>query len=284
MIAEQRKLSVYDEKFYAEQLGDSLESARRVVPHVLKYVRPQSVVDVGCGVGTWLSVFAEHGVEELCGVDGSYVSLDMLHIAPAQFQPHDLTQPLRLARQFDLAVSLEVAEHLPPACAATFVEGLTRLAPVVLFSAAIPGQGGVHHVNEQWPDYWEALFAQHHFVRVDCLRRDLWELQGIKPHYAQNAFFYVDARALGRYPALQAAHESPTAIPPAVVHPGIFTHRLAELAAAGTLEPGNVTLHAVLRSIPRLLVFRAKEVVKGVLGRVAPDLLESIRSHKRRAD
>ena len=275
-------MTVYDEKFYAEQQADSLESARRIVPHVLKYVQPRSVVDLGCGVGTWLSVFREHGIEDLCGVDGSYVNDEMLHIPASLFLPHDLTQTLRLERTFDLALSLEVAEHLPRANASDFVEDLTRLAPVVLFSAAIPWQGGVHHVNEQWPDYWETLFAQRGFVLVDCLRSDIWSLPGIKPHYAQNAFFYVASTALPRFPALQAAQASPGQLPRALVHPGIYEHRLSTLAAEKTLEPGNVRLREVLQAIPRLLLFRSKELLKRVLLRLAPDLLEVHRKHKRR--
>jgi SAM-dependent methyltransferase len=124
-----------------------------VVPTVLRLVQPEPVVDVGCGDGAWLSVFRELGVNHRFGLDGDYVDRRLLQIPQDQFSATDLSLPFRLPCTFDLAVSLEVAEHLPPQSAEDFVDSLTRLAPVVLFSAAIPLQGGTHHLNEQWPDY-----------------------------------------------------------------------------------------------------------------------------------
>ena len=128
-------------------------SAKEVVPHILELLRPESVVDVGCGVGSWLAVFREHGIEAFLGVDGAYVDGDLLQIPLEKFLPPDLSKPLQLDRRFDLAVSLEVAEHLPEECAATFVASLVALAPVVAFSAAISHQGGHQNVNEQWPGH-----------------------------------------------------------------------------------------------------------------------------------
>lgn len=94
-------------------------------------------------VGTWLSVFREKGVKDIVGIDGDYVDQNMLHIPEGAFIALDLTQPIKLNREFDLVVSLEVAEHLPIECAETFVETLTSLGAVILFSAAIPFQGAI---------------------------------------------------------------------------------------------------------------------------------------------
>ena len=149
----------YTADFFADHRDGARRSARVVVPLVLELVRARSVVDVGCGDGTWLSVFREHGVEDVRGIDGDYVDRAELQIPRERFHPHDLTRPLELGHTFDLAVSLEVAEHLPPESADDFVTSLTRHAPIVLFSAAAPYQGGQNHVNEQWPAYWAARFA-----------------------------------------------------------------------------------------------------------------------------
>ena len=153
VIVQTTAKSDYNRGFYMGQSAGSLESARQIVPIVLHLIRPKKVVDVGCGLGTWLSVFAEAGITDYLGVDGSYVPADMLLIPRDRFLAHDLTQPLQLPDRYDLAVSLEVAEHLPASCAEAFVESLTNLAPVVFFSAAVPFQGGTTHVNEQWPEY-----------------------------------------------------------------------------------------------------------------------------------
>src|ERR671925_1539421 len=142
-------MTPYSPGFYEQQQEGSLRSARRVLPHLVQLVSPRSVVDVGCGVGTWLKAAMELGVEDILGLDGDYVDRAMLQIPSAQFTPVDLTRPFRLPRTFDAALSLEVAEHLPESSAVDFVESLASLSNVILFSAAIPGQMGEHHVNEQ---------------------------------------------------------------------------------------------------------------------------------------
>src|SRR5271166_1264394 len=132
----------YDCGFYRSIRNLSSTSAKQVVPLVLKLLPVKSVCDVGCGDGSWLRVFREHGITDILGIDGEYAATDSLRISAAEFRPMDLRQRIQLQRSFDLAVSLEVAEHLPESRAVSFVGDLTRLAPVVLFSAAIPGQGG----------------------------------------------------------------------------------------------------------------------------------------------
>ena len=95
-----------------------------------------------CGVGTWLSVFGELGIRDLMGLDGEYVDRTQLYVPQGQFLAYDLSAPIELGRRFDLVVSCEVAEHLPPECSAQFVTSLTRLSPAVLFSAACPAPEG----------------------------------------------------------------------------------------------------------------------------------------------
>ena len=147
-------MPLYSGEFYQHIRQGSHRSAEEIVPLIMTSWQPRSVIDVGCGLGAWLRVFKQHGVEDVFGVDGSYVDTKTLEIPVERFAAVDLAKPFHLDRQFDLVMSLEVAEHIPGACAEIFIESVTRLGPVVLFSAAIPFQGGTHHVNEQWPDYW----------------------------------------------------------------------------------------------------------------------------------
>jgi len=156
------------------------------VPIILDWVQPKRVVDVGCGDGTWLSVFREQGVIDVLGIDGDYVEPENLQIPVHQFMTWNLTQPVLLNQTFDLAVSLEVAEHLPEESAFGFVDTLVRLSDVVLFSAAIPHQGGTNHINEQWPDYWIALFEAQGYIAIDILRGRIWDNAEVQPWYAQN--------------------------------------------------------------------------------------------------
>ncbi len=205
------------EKTYAWE--QSRSSAEVIVPLVLKFVKPKSVVDIGCGAGTWLSVFRTHGATSIFGIDaGKYDSAKRV-IAEKEYRAHNLETPLNLGRTVDLAVSLEVAEHLDTSAAHIMVDNLVRLAPVILFSAAIPHQGGVHHVNEQWSEYWEKLFASRGYVPVDCIRRHIWNNEKVQFWYKQNTLMYVKKDQLGKYPALKAEIESGHGEALALVHP-----------------------------------------------------------------
>lgn len=203
-MSQQATRGVYDEAFFAFHEEGSRASARAVVPIILNLAAPASVIDIGCGIGTWLVEFQAAGVTDLLGVDGDYVDRNRLLIARERFQSHDLSQRLEVGRRFDLAMSAEVAEHLPESSADSFVASLVALADVVLFSAAIPFQQGDGHVNEQWPEYWQEKFARHDYVVVDCLRDRLWNLAQVKWWYAQNLFFYVRRDLLPDYPQLAA--------------------------------------------------------------------------------
>ena len=182
----------YDATFYDIFEQGSLRSAERVVPIVTDLLRPGSVVDVGCGTGLWLSVFAQRGVPDVLGIDGDYVDRGRLRIAAERFMPADLSRPLRLDRRFDLAISLEVAEHLPPERAPGFVADLVALAPAVLFSAAVPNQGGVDHLNERWLPFWAAEFERRGYAPLDVVRPRVWDDPGVDFWYAQNTLLYVD--------------------------------------------------------------------------------------------
>lgn len=213
--------SVYDDIDYESWLAGSYETATVVVPRVLEAMMPRSVVDVGCGLGAWLAVFRQQGIEDVLGYDGPWIDRSALHIAPGEFRVADLSEPLRSDRGFDLAICLEVAHLLEPQHAIQLVESLTSLAPVVLFSAGIPGQGGINHVNEQWPRYWADRFASHGYVATDPFRAALWEQAEVKWWFAQNLVCFAKLEAIGRLPALEQARCRGGA-PLPLVHPQCF--------------------------------------------------------------
>jgi SAM-dependent methyltransferase len=197
-------------------------AAQHLLPLTFSYVPCLSFLDVGCGVGPWVAVAQQLGVPEVFGIDGDYVDKRLLCIPPSRFLSSDLTQPLDLHRRFDLVISMEVAEHIVPSSADIFIDNLTRHSDAVLFSAAIPGQGGTFHVNEQWPEYWQAKFAARGFQQFDVLRGAIWEDQDIPCCYRQNAYLYIDTKTLSSYPALQQADSSKFR-PIASIHPELFT-------------------------------------------------------------
>jgi 2-polyprenyl-3-methyl-5-hydroxy-6-metoxy-1,4-benzoquinol methylase len=166
-------------------------AVERIIAAVAAILPVSSLLDVGCARGTWLRLWRRQGVSDITGVDGSYIDPDALEIERDRFVVADLNAPFTLGRRFDLVQCLEVAEHLPAARADSFVADLVAHGPVVLFSAATPGQGGENHVNEQPCAYWQALFLRHDYVAVDCLRPLIARDRGMPPWYRFNLLLYV---------------------------------------------------------------------------------------------
>jgi SAM-dependent methyltransferase len=220
----------YNEEFQKLLLATSCQSAEQIVPYVMELVQPKSVVDVGCGVGAWLAAFRDLGnVKDHLGFDGDYIKEQLLLISPDRFVVKNLEEvPITCERSFDLAVSLEVAEHLSEEVASSFVKSLTQLAPVVLFSAAIPWQGGANHINEQWPSYWAELFAQFHYVPIDCIRRKFWNNEKVSFWYSQNAFLYVQSDRLEKYPLLNKEYHSNQKTPLSLIHPVLWKTKIGK--------------------------------------------------------
>jgi SAM-dependent methyltransferase len=188
----------YHDGFFDLHEQGALESARVIVPILLSIVKPTSVIDVGCGRGTWLKVFQENGVKTIRGLDGRYIDRLKLLIDPIYFSPVDLSEPLEIDGQYDLAVCLEVAEHIAPKNSRPLIRTLTAAAPAVLFSAAIPGQSGTDHVNEQWPSYWKELFAERGFQMLDPIRRHILLDTRVEWWYRQNIVLFASEVAISK--------------------------------------------------------------------------------------
>jgi SAM-dependent methyltransferase len=209
----------YDDAFYEELDTTVRDSAEVVVSLVMELVQPRSILDVGCGRGTWLDVFRAAGVTDSIGVDGPHIEPSDLEIPVDTFVAHDLDTPLHLARRFDLAMSLEVGEHLDRSRAPALVASLVAHAPVVLFSAAVPFQGGAGHVNEAWPSAWARHFATHDYDPYDVIRPRVWSDPRVAFWYAQNTILYVErahARTLDTLGAAAVADESIDVVHPAL--------------------------------------------------------------------
>lgn len=182
----------YDQNFY-EVIRDgaqrSVTAAVPIIAHHLQLRGDERVLDVGCGEGWWADGFARFG----CTVIGVDTGQTPHRPDSFTFVEHDLALPFEFSdpssesgKPFDLVVSLEVAEHLHPSRAAGFIQELCNQADTVLFSAAIPGQGGTGHLNEQWPDYWANLFHEYGFAVSGAMRWHLWGHDDIENWYQQN--------------------------------------------------------------------------------------------------
>jgi SAM-dependent methyltransferase len=248
----QENLKPYAESFFVEHRGDSLSSAEAIVSWIIGLISPKSVVDVGCGTGTWLSIFQKYGVRDIIGIDGEWVPKGNLEIPSKYFRAMDLCRPAEIGRQFDLVISLEVAEHLAPTAADEFISYLTSLGPVVLFSAAIPDQGGTGHLNEQWPAYWNSLFQKKDYKCIDCVRGNFWAHDDVAPWYIQNMFFFVRQDRINLYSNLLEQEARFSFGSRSIVHPGVY-YGMAK-AVERLSNPESYSIKEFVKVFPTLLL------------------------------
>lgn len=223
MYSEKYSSPIYTPEFYIDQGNESHESARACLPIIFNLLGsiPESVVDFGCGIGGWLAAAKHLGVKEILGIDGAYVPKDLLRIGAQEFLTIDLANLDHKwvpRKKFDLAISLEVAEHLPLSAANQHVGTLCRTADVVVFSAAIPFQGGYGHINENWPEFWADIFKRNGYNVYDIVRPLIWNDANICWWYRQNILIFANAvgnRALQKHTPSNSEQLS-------IIHPELY--------------------------------------------------------------
>lgn len=196
----QTKLASYAYKvdFFDFVDRSSGRSANALLPLVFGEFEVGSILDVGCGRGIWLSVWRQLGIQDIQGVDGTYVDQSQLHIATETFKALDISAPFSLGRVFDLVQCLEVAEHVEESRSSVLIDNLVSHGDLILFSAAIPGQGGEHHVNEQPLGYWVERFRQRKYEAYDCVRPLVSTRSDIEPWYRYNTLVFATSVGAAR--------------------------------------------------------------------------------------
>jgi len=207
---------VYDNDFFKKHEKVFRESARCVLPLIIDWFAPKSLIDVGCGEGAWLIEASLLGIEDLTGCDGQWVDPGEMLARGIKFHSIDIAETIPVSRRFDVALCLEVAEHLVPSRAESLVDDLCRLSDVIVFSAAIPHQGGTGHINERYPSYWAGLFSRTGFECFDIVRPRVWSNDRVGWWYRQNAVLYATGCAADRLRQVSAT-ETGTVLD--LVHP-----------------------------------------------------------------
>jgi SAM-dependent methyltransferase len=248
----------YADSFYDWQKDGSYKSGCRYAELLAPIHKPRTVVDVGCGHGTWLKAFKQAGAEKVVGFDGPWNSQEKMVDQSIKFHGIDLNFPKNLAgERFELAMSLEVAEHLEETSSSRFVAFLTELSDVVLFSAAFSGQGGINHINEQPHSYWAEKFVARGYTPFDLFRPVVWGEPGIEVWYKQNTFLYV-RNASPLYQSLLAKGHAPIANLQFMncVHPEVLAWKLIPPSSSHLMKD------LAARAIPKQI----RPAVKKVLG------------------
>ena len=229
------------------------------MPIIKQLINPKSVVDVGCGAGGWLAVFLKHNIDDILGIDGEYIKQDSLMIDKKDFMSFDLKNPLNIERKFDMAMSLEVAEHLPKAYSKLFVNSLVGLSDVVLFSAAIPFPSGRGHVNEQYQSFWIDLFEKKGYCAIDCIRKKTWNSKMVKWYYSQNCFMFVKKSRLDCYPLLKKEYQNTDILYYNIVHPEAYQR------AMDIISLRNSSIRNIVNILPKLIKNRTLKRLKKIL-------------------
>lgn len=166
---------VYDSEYYStEARKASLASAPVIAATIHRELAPRKVIDVGCGTGDVIMALRELGCE-VAGLERSAAAIDVCQSRDLPVRAFDLEQDHASdGAVYDVVVSMEVAEHLPERIADRYVDLLTSLGHIIVFTAAPPGQGGTDHINEQPPEYWHEKFAKRGF-RLDAHSTQQWQ-------------------------------------------------------------------------------------------------------------
>jgi len=178
--------AIYDKYYYNDVDRFAIQSAVAIAESVMNEFRPANVVDVGCGTGALLTQFKKCHVSAL-GLERSAAAIKICGERNLEVFPFDLEAVSEYAGRADVAICLEVAEHLPERFADRLVKLLCDISDHVVFTAATPGQGGTDHLNEQPHEYWIEKFSRrgfNHDVEISGAWRRAWQ--------ARTASFYSD--------------------------------------------------------------------------------------------
>jgi SAM-dependent methyltransferase len=189
---------IYDANYYNHVDNVMNESNEVIADSIVSTFGPKAILDVGCGTGALLMALTRRGVKT-SGLEYSSAALNVCHSRGLDVKRFDLEHDRMEQPKVDVVISTEVAEHLPPAIADRFVDALCASAPIVVITAATPGQGGTDHVNEQPHEYWIEKFRQRGLVYRQELSerwRRNWVKAGTAPCYSANVMIFQSKESL----------------------------------------------------------------------------------------
>ena len=222
-------------------------SASVIVPLIMQRFQPKSVLDVGCGAGDWLSEFLRHGATLVRGYDGQWFPQAGLKIPADCFRAIDFCDAFPRAERFDLAMSLEVAEHVSASVGQKLVLFLCESSDLIVFSAAVPGQGGYAHINEQPQSYWIGVFQSHGYSAYDLIRPLVWTNEHVSFWYRQNCLVFANSNGAKAHGLTSSPFIA------SLIHPELF-----DLVR----NPKNYSIKSIVRHAPHYVLRALRRFAK----------------------
>ncbi len=185
---------LYDRVYFERQNIAMRKSAQGIAASIIERLPTvRHAVDVGCGSGSIIEALRERGISSI-GLEYAEAALDLCRSKGLDVRKFDIESEEKVALSADLVLSTEVAEHIPEEHADAYVDLLTGLADTILMTAAVPGQGGTDHVNEQPNEYWIEKFMCRgfsHDMAVSQSWREDWRRRGVDKHRASNVMLFL---------------------------------------------------------------------------------------------
>lgn len=212
---------MYNASYYKKHEMGSYQSAIQILEYINSFINFNSVIDFGCGMGTWCKALYNLDIKDFLGIDKHQYDPTYMLIPTEKYMQFDLCNPLKLTRKVDMAISVEVAEHVNPKYSDVFIKNLCSCSEIVLFSAAISHQGGTEHINEQSCTYWEMKFNKYGYKAIDCIRPYFWNNEQIEIWYRNNCILYIEQHTYEK----SSIHIPQNTYPLDIIHPSML-HRI----------------------------------------------------------
>lgn len=213
---------MYDKAYYKRHEKGSYQSALILLNYLKDFLKINSIIDFGCGMGTWGKAAKDIGITNYIGVDQHYYNDKYMVIEKNSYIQHDLRNKFFVQRSFDLAISVEVAEHIDSVYENTFIENICNSSDIILFSAALPEQGGTGHINERPCSYWNSKFDALGYVLIDCIRPFFWNNKNIEIWYRNNCTLYIKKE---KFDTIKS-YIPQSSFPIDIIHPEMLTRIL----------------------------------------------------------
>lgn len=216
------EINMYNASYYKKHETGSYKSAIQILEYINSFIKFNSVIDFGCGMGTWCKALYNLNIKDFLGIDKHQYDPTYMLIPTEKYMQFDLCKSLELDRKVDMAISVEVAEHINPKYSDIFIKNICSCSEIVLFSAAVPHQGGTGHINEQPCTYWEMIFNKYGYKAIDCIRPYFWNNEQIEIWYRNNCILYLEQHTYEKI----CSHIPQNVYPLNIIHPSMLNRIL----------------------------------------------------------